>query len=44
MSKCLGCEMQTVYSCFNGTEITENRHKKLKPNRTEKHFSEPWQP
>ena len=35
MSTCFGCEIQTVYSCLNRTEITENRHKKLKPNQTE---------
>ena len=33
MSTCFGCEIQTVYSCLNRTEITENRHQKLKPNR-----------
>ena len=26
---------QYIYSCLNRTEITENRHQKLKPNRTE---------
>ena len=41
MSTCFGCEIQTVYSCLNRTEITENRHQKLKPNRKK---SEPWQP
>ena len=41
MSPCFGCEIQTVYSCLNRTEITENRHEKLKPNRNK---SEPWQP
>ena len=41
MSTCFGCEIQTVYSYLNRTEITENRHQKLKPNRTK---SEPWQP
>ena len=35
MRTCFGCEIQTVYSCLNRTEITENRHQKLKPNRTE---------
>ena len=46
MSTCFGCEIQTVYSCLNRTEITENRHQKLKPNRTEpnRKTSEPWQP
>ena len=36
MSTCFGCEIQTVYSCLNRTEVTENRHQKLKtePNRT----------
>ena len=40
---CFGFEIQTViqYSCLNWTEITENRHKKSKPNRNK---SEPWQP
>ena len=33
MSTCLRCEIQTVYSCLNRSEITENRHQKLKPNR-----------
>ena len=33
MSTCFRCEIQTVYNCLNRTEITENRHKKLKPNR-----------
>ena len=33
MSTCFGYEIQTVYSCLNQTEITENRHQKLKPNR-----------
>ena len=41
MSTCFGCEIQTVYSRLNRTEITENRHQKLKPNRKK---SEPWQP
>ena len=39
MSTYFGCEMQTVYSCLNRTEITENRHQKLKPNRTEKNLN-----
>ena len=39
MSTCFGCEIQTVYSCLNRTEITENRHQKLKPNRTEKNLN-----
>ena len=39
MSTCFGCEIQTVYSCLKRTEITENRHQKLKPNRTEKNLS-----
>ena len=35
MSTCFGCEIQAVYSCLNRTEITENRHQKMKtePNR-----------
>ena len=41
MSTCFGCEIQTVYSCLNRTEITENQQK-LKPNRTQKK-SEPCQ-
>ena len=41
MSTCYGCKIQTVYSCLNRNEITENRHQKLKPNQTK---SEPWQP
>ena len=39
MSKCFGCEKQTVYSRLNRTEITENRHQKLKPNRTKKNLN-----
>ena len=39
MSTCFGCEIQTVYSCLNRTEITENRHQKLKPNRIEKNLN-----
>ena len=39
MSTCFGCETQTVYSCLNRNEITENRHQKLKPNRTEKNLN-----
>ena len=39
MSTCFGCEIQTVYSCLNRTKITENRLKKLKPNRTEKNLN-----
>ena len=33
MSTCFGCEIQTVYSCLNRTEITENRHQELKLNQ-----------
>ena len=36
---CFGCEIQTVYSYLNRTEITENRHQKLKPNRTGKNLN-----
>ena len=39
MSTCFRCEIQTVYSCFNRTEITENQHQKLKPNRTENNLN-----
>ena len=30
MSTCFGCEIQTVYSYLNRTEVTENRHQKIK--------------
>ena len=39
MSTCFGCEIQAVYSCLNRTEITENRHQKLKPKRNEKNLN-----
>ena len=42
MSTCFGCEIQTVYSCLNRSEITENWHQKLKHNR--KKSVQPWQP
>ena len=40
MNTCFGCEIRTVYSCLNQTKITENRHQKLKPNRTEPNWTE----
>ena len=42
LSTCFGCEIQTVYSCLNRSEITENWHQKLKHNR--KKSVQPWQP